>query len=109
MTDKIYLDQAISDLNTILDLVRWSVSRFNDADLYFGHGTDNAWDEAVTLVMHALHLPPDLAQSTGDALFTAKFTRSERQKVAELVFKRVQTRLPFPYLNHQAMFCGFPL
>ena len=108
MTDKIYLDQAISDLNSILDLVRWSVSRFNDADLYFGHGTDNAWDEAVTLVMHALHLPPDLAQSTGDALFTAKLTRSERQKIAELVLQRVQTRLPLPYLTHQAWFCGYP-
>ncbi|MGB2426763.1 MAG: 50S ribosomal protein L3 N(5)-glutamine methyltransferase [Alteromonas sp.] len=108
MTDKIYLDQAISDLETILDLVRWSVSRFNDADLFFGHGTDNAWDEAVTLVMHALHLPQHLAQHTGDSLFSARLTRSERQKVAELVLKRVQTRLPLPYLTHQAWFCGYP-
>lgn len=108
MTDKIYLDQAISDLETMLDMVRWSVSRFNDADLFFGHGTDNAWDEAVTLVMHALHLPPDLSQYTGDKLFNARLTQGERQKVAELVLKRVQTRMPLPYLTNQAWFCGLP-
>ncbi|WP_100642038.1 50S ribosomal protein L3 N(5)-glutamine methyltransferase [Alteromonas facilis] len=108
MTDKIYLDQAINDLESILDLVRWSVSRFNDADLFFGHGTDNAWDEAVTLVMFALHLPQDLTEYTGDALFNARLTHSERQKIAELVLKRVQTRLPLPYLTNQAWFCGLP-
>ncbi|WP_100656273.1 50S ribosomal protein L3 N(5)-glutamine methyltransferase [Alteromonas flava] len=108
MTDKIYLDQAINDLASILDFVRWSVSRFNDADLFFGHGTDNAWDEAVTLVMSALHLPQNLSDVTGEALFHAKLTHSERQKIAELVLKRVQTRLPLPYLTNQAWFCGFP-
>ena len=108
MTDKIYLDQAIEDLVSILDMVRWSVSRFNDADLFFGHGTDNAWDEAVTLVLYALHLPQDITLQTGDGLFSARLTRSERQKVAELVLKRVQTRLPLPYLTNQAWFCGYP-
>lgn len=108
MTDKIYLDQAIEDLVSILDMVRWSVSRFNDADLFFGHGTDNAWDEAVTLVLFALHLPQDITVQTGDGLFAARLTRSERQKIAELVLKRVQTRLPLPYLTHQAWFCDLP-
>jgi len=108
MTDKIYLDQAIEDLVSILDMVRWSVSRFNDADLFFGHGTDNAWDEAVTLVLFALHLPQDMTMQTGDGLFAARLTRSERQKIAELVLKRVQTRLPLPYLTHQAWFCDLP-
>ena len=108
MTDKIYLDQAIEDLVSILDMVRWSVSRFNDADVFFGHGTDNAWDEAVTLVLFALHLPQDITIQTGDGLFAARLTRSERQKIAELVLKRVQTRLPLPYLTHQAWFCDLP-
>jgi ribosomal protein L3 glutamine methyltransferase len=108
MTDKIYLDQAIEDLVSILDMVRWSVSRFNDADVFFGHGTDNAWDEAVTLVLFALHLPQDITIHTGDGLFAARLTRSERQKIAELVLKRVQTRLPLPYLTHQAWFCDLP-
>ena len=108
MTDKIYLDQAIDDLVSILDMVRWSVSRFNDADLFFGHGTDNAWDEAVTLVLFALHLPQNITMQTGDGIFAARLTRSERQKIAELVLQRVQTRLPLPYLTHQAWFCDLP-
>ena len=49
MTDKFYLEEAIEDLHSILDMIRWATSRFNDAALYFGHGTDNAWDEALSL------------------------------------------------------------
>ena len=108
MTDKIYLDEAINDLHSILDMVRWSVSRFNDAQLYFGHGTDNAWDEAVSLVLYGLHLPQDMAAQTGEGLFNARLTRSEREMVAELVLKRVQTRLPLPYITNEAWFCGLP-
>lgn len=108
MTDKIYLNEAIDDLHTMLDFVRWSVSRFNDAGLYFGHGTDNAWDEAVSLVLQALHLPQHIVQQTGDGLFNAKLTHSEREKVAELVLKRVQTRMPLPYITHEAWFCDLP-
>ncbi len=108
MTDKFYLDEAIADLHSILDMVRWAVSRFNDADLFFGHGTDNAWDEAVSLVFQALHLPHGLTQQTGDGLFAARLTQSERSKVAELVLQRVQTRLPLPYITNEAWFCGLP-
>ncbi|MDC8831638.1 50S ribosomal protein L3 N(5)-glutamine methyltransferase [Alteromonas gilva] len=108
MTDKFYLDEAISDLHSILDMVRWAVSRFNDAELYYGHGTDNVWDEAVNLVFYALHLPHGLTAQTGDGLFAAKLTTSERTKIAELVLQRVQTRLPLPYITHQAFFCDLP-
>ncbi|MFC3093183.1 50S ribosomal protein L3 N(5)-glutamine methyltransferase [Alteromonas sediminis] len=108
MTDKIYLEEAIDDLHSVLDFVRWSVSRFVDADLYFGHGTDNPWDEAVSLVFHALHIPHQLTQITGDSLFNARLTRSEKHKVSELVLKRVQTRLPLPYITHQAWFAELP-
>ncbi|MEG3767627.1 50S ribosomal protein L3 N(5)-glutamine methyltransferase [Alteromonas sp. 14N.309.X.WAT.G.H12] len=108
MTDKIYLEEAINELHSILDMVRWSVSRFNDAQLFYGHGTDNSWDEAVSLVMYALHLPHDLITQTGDGLFSAKLTCSEKEKVADLVLKRVQTRMPLPYITHEAWFCGLP-
>ena len=108
MTDKVHLEEAIDDLHTVLDFVRWSVSRFVDADLYFGHGTDNPWDEALALVFHGLHIPHQLTQVTGSALYSARLTRSEKNKVAELVLKRVQTRLPLPYITHQAWFAQMP-
>ena len=108
MTDKFYLDEAIEDLHSILDIVRWATSRFNDATLYFGHGTDNAWDEAVSLVMQALHLPYPLNEYVGDKLLTSRLTKSEREKIAELVLKRVQTRMPLPYITNEAWFCGMP-
>ncbi|MEW9798176.1 50S ribosomal protein L3 N(5)-glutamine methyltransferase [Alteromonas sp. CYL-A6] len=108
MTDKFYLQEAIDDLHTMLDMTRWATSRFNDAALYFGHGTDNAWDEAVSLVLQALHLPQDMPVQTGDQLFASRLTHSEREKIAELVLKRVQTRMPLPYITHQAWFCDLP-
>lgn len=108
MTDKFYLDEAIADLHSMLDMVRWAVSRFNDAELFYGHGTDNAWDEAVSLVFYALHLPHALTSQTGDGVFAARLTKSERSKVAELVLQRVQTRLPLPYITHEAWFCELP-
>ena len=54
MTDKLELHEAVSDLHTLLDWTRWAVSKFVDADLFYGHGTDNPWDEAVALVFHAV-------------------------------------------------------
>jgi ribosomal protein L3 glutamine methyltransferase len=108
MTDKFYLEEAIEDLHTIQDMVRWATSRFNDAALYFGHGTDNAWDEAVSLVTQALHLPHPLVVQESGNLFASRLTKSEREKVAELVLKRVQTRMPLPYITNEAWFCGLP-
>ncbi|HBZ7487316.1 TPA: 50S ribosomal protein L3 N(5)-glutamine methyltransferase, partial [Klebsiella pneumoniae] len=47
--DKIYVDEAVSELHTLQDMLRWAMSRFNAANIYYGHGTDNAWDEALQL------------------------------------------------------------
>jgi len=108
MTDKFYLEEAIEDLHTIVDMIRWATSRFNDAALYFGHGTDNAWDEALSLSLQALHLPHELTEYVGDNLLASRLTKSEREKIAELVLKRVQTRMPLPYITNEAWFCGMP-
>ncbi|MCW8093115.1 50S ribosomal protein L3 N(5)-glutamine methyltransferase [Alteromonas sp. ASW11-130] len=108
MTDKFYLEEAINDLSTVMDMVRWASSRFNDAQLYFGHGTDNAWDEAVSLVLQALHLPYSILEQTQQNVFNSSLTRSEKEKIAELVLKRVQTRMPLPYITNEAWFCGMP-
>ena len=100
--DKIFVDEAVTELRTIGDMLRWGVSRFNDANIYYGHGTDNAWDEAIALVLHALHLP----EALGQQVIHANLTSSEKHKIVELIIRRVRERLPVPYLTNKAMFAG---
>jgi ribosomal protein L3 glutamine methyltransferase len=92
----------VQSLTTIADLIRWGASRFNEAGLHFGHGTDNAIDEAAALVVHVLHLPPDLHASWLQCHVTAE----EREQVIRLIERRVVERLPLPYLTGEAWFAG---
>jgi ribosomal protein L3 glutamine methyltransferase len=92
----------------MLDMGRWSVSAFNQAELYYGHGTDNAWDEAVSLILQLLHLPQDLPQQTGDQLFNSRLTVAEKLTIIAIVKRRVEERIPVPYLTNQAWFCHLP-
>ncbi|PLR33987.1 50S ribosomal protein L3 N(5)-glutamine methyltransferase [Chimaeribacter californicus] len=100
--DKIFVDEAVSELHTIQDMLRWAVSRFNAANIYYGHGTDNAWDEAVQLVLPSLYLPMDIPAD----MHTARLTSSERQRIVERVIRRVNERVPVAYLTNKAWFCG---
>ena len=95
-------EQAIAELHTVRDFVRWGTSLFNEAGLYFGHGTDNALDEAAYLVLYALHLPPDVPA----AYFDTRLTTEERHAVVELLRRRVEERVPAAYLTHEAWFAG---
>lgn len=90
------------ELKTLRDFLRFATSRFNEAGLYYGHGTDNAWDEAVALILPSLHLPMDSSPSILDAQLTEK----EHQLLIELINKRVNERIPAAYLTHQAWFAG---
>ena len=94
----------IVELLTIRDFLRWAVSRFNEAGLYYGHGTDNAWDEAVALVLHTLYLPHDIDKSILDARLTLR----ERQTIYQLIQRRMRERIPLAYLTHEAWFAGLP-
>ena len=89
-------------LTTIQDYIRWGASRFNKAGLFFGHGTDNALDEAAHLVLHALSLPPDLPARFRDC----HLTDEERLAIVELFERRLLERIPAAYLTHQAWFAG---
>ncbi len=89
-------------LTTLRDFIRWGVSRFEEAGLFYGHGTDNALDEATLLVLHALHLPSDQTVSYLDA----KLTVSERAAVLDLLQRRVDERLPAAYLMGATRFAG---
>jgi ribosomal protein L3 glutamine methyltransferase len=92
----------VQSLSTISDFIRWGASRFHEAGLFFGHGTDNALDEAAALVLHALHMPPDLHASW----FQSRLTGEERERVIALIQRRIDERLPLPYLTGEAWFAG---
>ena len=94
----------MKSLTTIRDFIRWGASRFGEAGLVFGHGTDNALDESAALVMHALHLGRDLPEDYFDAVLN----ETERQQVIHLIESRVSTRKPAAYLTHEAWFAGLP-
>lgn len=91
-------DQAANVLQTPRDLLRFAISRFQEAALFYGHGTDNAWDEAAYLIAHTLHLP--LAQF--DSLLDARLLNSEVADVLDVLERRVQQRVPAAYLTHEA-------
>jgi ribosomal protein L3 glutamine methyltransferase len=97
-------EEALNELSTLQDLLRWSISRMNEAGLHFGHGTDNARDDAVMLVTHALHLPWNIEQDWQNA----KLTHSEREMVISLISRRINERMPTPYLTGEAWFYGLP-
>lgn len=93
-----------SELRTVRDFIRFATSQFNEAGLYYGHGTDNAWDEAASLVLHTLHLP----HSINPAVLDAALIQEEKSQLFHLIEKRVIRRIPIPYLTHEAWFAGHP-
>jgi len=95
-------DNAGRELLTVRDLLRYAVSRFGAAGLHYGHGTDNAWDEAVYLTLHALHLPAD----TLEPFLDARLLADERARVLALVERRAAERLPAAYLTNEAWLRG---
>ncbi|HIF9440293.1 TPA: 50S ribosomal protein L3 N(5)-glutamine methyltransferase [Photobacterium damselae] len=100
--DKIFVDEAVNELHTLQDMLRWTVSRFNAANLFYGHGTDNAWDEAVQLVLPTLYLPLDVPSEVR----FSRLTSSERHRVVERVIRRINERTPVSYITNKAYFCG---
>ena len=93
---------AVEELRTITDLVRWGAARLGHAGVAFGHGTDNAVDEALVLVLHAAGLCPGVPES----LFASRLTAKERRAAVDLVVRRIRDRVPAPYLTGRAWFAG---
>jgi len=85
-------------LITVRDWLRFAVSRFNEAGLFFGHGSDNAFDEAAYLILHTLHLPLDRL----DPFLDASLTHGEAEQVQAVIERRVKERIPAAYLTHEA-------
>jgi ribosomal protein L3 glutamine methyltransferase len=97
-------ESPLAELLTIRDYIRWGATRFSAAGVFFGHGTDNAWDEASHLVLSTLHLPWD---SSPD-LLNARLTLEERKHVINLIERRISERIPAPYLTGEAWYAGMP-
>lgn len=95
---------ARQQLHTIQDFIRWGASRFNEAGLVFGHGTDNAVDEAAGLVLNVLHLPYEPAQN----LLDTRLTDAEKKSILAVFERRISKRIPAAYLTREAWFAGLP-
>lgn len=91
-------EQAQSSLHTVRDFLRFAISRFNQAQLSFGHGSDNAHDEAAYLILHTLNLPLD----TLDPYLDAKLLDDEKEMLLDKIYARVVNRVPVAYLTNQA-------
>lgn len=88
----------LDELVTVRDLIRYATTRFNRAGLYFGHGLQDAYDEAVYLVLHALALPLDRLEPFLDACIPS----NERVGVLDVIHRRADERVPAAYITNEA-------
>jgi ribosomal protein L3 glutamine methyltransferase len=93
-----------SELKTLLDFVRYAVSRFVEARLAFAHGTTDPVAEAAFLVCESLHLHPDQFETFA----TARVTTAEGKRILDLIERRVSSRKPTAYLVNKIYMCGLP-
>jgi ribosomal protein L3 glutamine methyltransferase len=90
--------QILTELSSIRDWLRYTVSQFESSDIFFGHGTSNAYDEAVWLIFGFLHLPHDTIENFLDADLTGK----EKKDLLFLIEKRIKEKIPTAYLLNEA-------
>lgn len=95
---------AVRELSTVRDFIRYAVSRFNRAGLFYGHGTFSPFDEAVFLVLESLKLPIEQLEPYYDA----KLLPAEKKLIAGIIEKRVTTRQPLAYLLKKTYLQGVP-
>ncbi len=94
--------KATASLETVIDFLRFGLSVANNLPLYYGHGTDNAWDDVLALVLGSLNLSHDI----DPMLLQGKLTADEKAHLTEQLERRMRDQVPVPYLTHEAHFCG---
>ncbi len=94
-----------TELLTLRDFLRWTTSRFFEAGLFYGHGNEDAFNEASQLVLSSLNLP---VHELPDLFLDARLSNEEKEKLLSLIEKRIEQRIPLPYLTHEAWFAGLP-
>lgn len=102
--EALFTDNIVESLTTIRDYIRYGVSCFNQSEIFYGHGTDNAWDEAVQLILNTVHLSWDMS----DVVMDSKLTITERKNILAKLKLRVIDRVPSAYLMGEAWFMGLP-
>lgn len=95
-------EQIEQQLTTIRDYLRWAISRMQAGQVYYGHGTDNPLDEALALVFSLLGIPRDAENLCLDA----RLTLEERRLLIDAIQRRVEERVPVPYITGEAWFAG---
>lgn len=93
---------VLTELFTVQDFVRFGASQFSAAQLHYGHGTDNSVDDALQLVCSAINLTPPIPPE----FLSARLTNTEKSAVLGLISRRIEERIPVPYLTHRAYFAG---
>ena len=101
MSDNVLI---LSDVKSLRDMIHFGASEFEAASLYYGHGTDNALDEAAYLAFFALSQEPDYS----DEALDVDLSNENIEKVNSLFNKRIESRQPAAYLTHEAWFAGIP-
>jgi ribosomal protein L3 glutamine methyltransferase len=94
------LAEAKAELLTVQDWLRFTAKVFAEADLFYGHGTDNPWDEALQLVIWQAGVPLDKYKF----ILGAQLTQCEKALICDAIAKRVGERIPLPYITGQAYF-----
>jgi ribosomal protein L3 glutamine methyltransferase len=94
---------TFEELLTLRDWLRWAVTQFNQSQLHFGHGSDNAFDEAAYLIAHTLALPLERI----DTFLDARLTQPEKMQLHKILSRRIEERIPAAYLTQEAWLGDF--
>jgi ribosomal protein L3 glutamine methyltransferase len=98
------LTAVTNQLHTVADYCRYGATLFNQAELFYGHGSDNAFNDAYILVMYALSLPNDV----DDSIMTCRLVESEKLNILALFNRRVEEKIPVAYITNIAYFAQLP-
>lgn len=105
MSDQpLFSNNVKNELHSLRDYIRFAMSQFGEHRVFFGHGTDNAWDEATQLVLAAVHLP----WNTNPAVLDSRLAESEKERVLDFIKLRAVARKPLPYITKESWFCQLP-
>lgn len=97
-------NEIVNELKTIGDVMRYLVTVYDESDIYYGHGAENAFEEAQLLLAPVLNLE----FSEIEEFYSSRLTKREKQKIAQLAARRILERIPTAYLTNVSWFCDIP-